>query len=199
MSTPLPGLHARNFGPDGGCGCRLPVLDLLPASGLGGLACPGVPDVEGPPPYEVLAALVVSLRQELAEARVELERARERIAGLEARLAQSPRNSSVPPSSEGLEKPPPRKRSLRKRSGRRPGGQDGHNISERGVRPLKTQQKISGCMRTMTGARQFCAIRSYLSTAAKHGLTFFDALAMLTGGHPWIPDRPDHTWLITGT
>ena len=35
--------------------------------------------------------------------------------------------------------------------------------------------------------RQFCAIRSYLSTAAKHGLTFFDALVMLTQGQPWMP------------
>ena len=34
-------------------------------------------------------------------------------------------------------------------------------------------------LRTLTGARQFCAIRSYLSTAAKHGLSFFDALIML--------------------
>ena len=69
---------------------------------------------------------MVSLRAELAEVQAELGRARERIAGLEARLAQSPRNSSKPPSSEGLQKPPPRKRSLRKRTGRRPGGQDGH-------------------------------------------------------------------------
>jgi transposase len=72
----------------------------------------------------VLAALVVSLRSELAEARAELERARERIAELEAQLRQTPRNSSKPPSSEGLAKPAPR--SLRKKSGRRPGGQDGH-------------------------------------------------------------------------
>ena len=40
---------------------------------------PGVPGEEGPPSYEVLAALVASLRRELAGAR-------ERIAELEARL-----------------------------------------------------------------------------------------------------------------
>jgi hypothetical protein len=38
----------------------------------------------------------------------------------------------------------------------------------------------------MTGARQFCAIRSYLSTAAKHGLSFLEALVMLTEGGPWM-------------
>jgi transposase len=68
----------------------------------------------------VLAALVVSLRGELALAHAELGRAQERIAELEARLAQTPRNSSKPPSSEGLAKPAPR--SLRKKSGRRPAG-----------------------------------------------------------------------------
>jgi len=92
-----------------------------------------VPGDEGPPSYEVLAALVVSLRGELAEAagaleqaRAELADAREQIAGLEARLRQNPRNSSRPPSSEGLAKPAPKPRSLRKKSGRKPGGQDGH-------------------------------------------------------------------------
>ncbi len=51
----------------------------------------------------------------------------------------------------------------------------------------KLKQKVSGCPRTMTDARQFCAIRSYLSTGAKHGLSFFDALVMLARGEPWMP------------
>jgi hypothetical protein len=42
-------------------------------------------------------------------------------------------------------------------------------------------------MRTLTGAKHFCAIRSYLSTAAKHGQHFFDALVMLAEGRPWMP------------
>jgi hypothetical protein len=62
-----------------------------------------------------------------------------------------------------------------------------NNGCERDIRMTKLRQKVSGCLRTLTGARQFCAIRSYLSTAAKHGLGFFDALVMLTGGRPWIP------------
>ena len=62
-----------------------------------------------------------------------------------------------------------------------------NNGSERDIRMVKLRQKVSGCLRTLTGARQFCAIRSYLSTAAKHGLSFFDALVMLTEGEPWMP------------
>jgi hypothetical protein len=62
-----------------------------------------------------------------------------------------------------------------------------NNGTERDIRMAKLKQKISGCLRTTAGARQFCAIRSYLSTAAKHGLSFFDALVTLTEGEPWIP------------
>ena len=71
-----------------------------------------------------------------------------------------------------------------------------NNGSERDIRMIKLRQKISGCLRTLTGAWQFCAIRSYLSTAAKHGLSFFDALVMLTEGLPWVPAATDHAWPI---
>jgi transposase len=62
-----------------------------------------------------------------------------------------------------------------------------NNGSERDIRMIKLRQKVSGCLRTLTGATQFCAIRSYLSTAAKHGVSFFDALTTLTEGRPWMP------------
>lgn len=51
-----------------------------------------------------------------------------RVAELEARLGKNSQNSSKPPSSDGFVKPPPR--SLRRRSGRKPGKQAG----EQGMR-----------------------------------------------------------------
>jgi transposase len=62
-----------------------------------------------------------------------------------------------------------------------------NNGSERDIRMIKLRQKVSGCLRTLTGAQQFCAIRSYLATAAKHGKHFFETLVMLAGGRPWLP------------
>jgi len=62
-----------------------------------------------------------------------------------------------------------------------------NNGSERDIRMIKLRQKVSGCLRSLTGAQQFCAIRSYLSTAAKHGRKFFDTLVMLAEGRPWMP------------
>jgi transposase len=65
-----------------------------------------------------------------------------------------------------------------------------NNGSERDIRMIKLRQKISGCLRTLTGAQQFCTIRSYLSTAAKHGKHLFETLVMLADGHPWLPAIP---------
>ena len=44
-----------------------------------------------------------------------------------------------------------------------------NNISERGVRPLKTQQKISGRLASDDVTQDRLDIRSYIDTARKHG------------------------------
>jgi hypothetical protein len=62
---------------------------------------------------------------------------------------------------------------------------------------VKIRQKISGCLRTLTGARQFCALRSYLSTTAKHGIAMLDVLARLAMGRPWLPTDTDIAALAT--
>jgi transposase len=62
-----------------------------------------------------------------------------------------------------------------------------NNPAEQEIRMAKVRQKISGGMRTMTGAQQFATIRSYTATARKHGLALLDALTRLTAGKPWLP------------
>jgi transposase len=62
-----------------------------------------------------------------------------------------------------------------------------NNPAERDIRMVKIKQKVSGCMRTLAGAQDFAAMRSYLATAAKHGRRPFDVLTELTSGNVWIP------------
>jgi hypothetical protein len=72
-------------------------------------------------------------------------------------------------------------------SRRTPSAPVSHNRHAQDRNCPRRRRKESGCLRTITGTRQFCAVRSYLPTAAKHGLSGFDVLAMPTQGPPWMP------------
>jgi transposase len=57
-----------------------------------------------------------------------------------------------------------------------------NNQGANDLRMTKVQQKISGCFRSMEGAKTFCRVRSYLSTCRKHGMTATEALRLLFQG-----------------
>jgi transposase len=68
------------------------------------------------------------------------------------------------------------------------------NQTEGDVRPAKTQQKISGRLRSELTTRHRCAIRGgYLSTAAKHGAEMLTTLRDAILGRPWMPPIPSQT------
>lgn len=61
-----------------------------------------------------------------------------------------------------------------------------NNLAEQDIRMIKVRLKISGCFRTLQGAKQFARIRSYLSTARKQGLNILDSITHAIIGHPFI-------------
>lgn len=51
-----------------------------------------------------------------------------------------------------------------------------NNTAERAIRFARVKEKVSGCFRTKSGADNFACIISFISTAALHGVSSFDAL-----------------------
>lgn len=89
-----------------------------------------------------------------------------KIADLEARLNQNSNNSSKPPSSDGYKKPPVK--SLREKSGRRPGGQSGHKghglkiVREPDEIIVVEPEKCSECGQSLMDTPTFQADRRYV-------------------------------------
>ena len=51
----------------------------------------------------------------------------------------------------------------------------------------KLRVKVSGCLRSLDGAKDFAAIRSYIATATRTGQNMLHVLIQAAAGTPWIP------------
>ena len=65
-----------------------------------------------------------------------------------------------------------------------------NNQGEQDIRMIKVKQKISGCFRTLSGARVFARIRSYLSTCRKQGHNLWEACRRAVLAQPFMPSVP---------
>jgi transposase len=68
-----------------------------------------------------------------------------------------------------------------------------NNEAERAFRMMKVRVKISGCFRTLDGARCHARIRSYISTLRKHDLPVLQYLRRALDGQPFLPQAAKNT------
>lgn len=59
-----------------------------------------------------------------------------------------------------------------------------NNQGENDIRMTKVHQKISGCFRSLDGAKGFCRVRGYLSTCRKQGVSAALAMGLVFDGKP---------------
>jgi transposase len=62
-----------------------------------------------------------------------------------------------------------------------------NNPAEQTIRMAKLRIKVSGSLRTLLGAQDFAAIRTYLATADRHDQNMLDVLERAMRGRPWMP------------
>ena len=65
-----------------------------------------------------------------------------------------------------------------------------NNVSERGAKAAKRHQAVSGYWHSLATLTRWCRIRSYLDSAAAHGITPLDAIRDALARNPWLPPLP---------
>jgi transposase IS66 family protein len=61
------------------------------------------------------------------------------------------------------------------------------NAAERGVKPAKRHQAVSGYWQNHRTLKRWCLINSYLTTTRNHGLAALDAITRALTSRPWLP------------
>jgi len=61
------------------------------------------------------------------------------------------------------------------------------NNAEQGAKAAKRHQAVSGYWHTQATLARWCRIRSYIDSAAAHGITALDAITAALTGQPWLP------------
>ena len=65
-----------------------------------------------------------------------------------------------------------------------------NNVSERGAKAAKRHQAVSGYWHSLATLARWCRIRSYLDSAAAHGVSALNAVSTALAGKPWLPPLP---------
>jgi len=61
------------------------------------------------------------------------------------------------------------------------------NVAERGAKAAKRHQAVSGYWHSLATLARWCQIRSYLDSAAAHGIAALDAITRAIARKPWLP------------
>ena len=64
-----------------------------------------------------------------------------------------------------------------------------NNLSERGLRGVKSHEKISGQFESVEAARYHAIIKTYTETCRRNGINEFSALKRLCDGDPYTVEE----------